>query len=237
MAGPGRIDRLSGVIYFALSLAGCGGGTPGPVLPTGAVPATGDAARAWFGPLQVSAPVLYRFRWSYRDLEGSAGGRGTARIVRGDSLRFDVVGPLGSGRGAAFVIGDSAEWAQPEEDVRKLVPNYPLLWAMLGIPRLPTGFDEVSRFEDGRLVAWRFVTGGDTVEVARMHGPPARLITDVRRAGGRLGRVETRFGPDGAPASARLIVPGTPARLDITYVSTSRPEGFPSDTWRRPDQP
>ncbi len=34
-------------------------------------------------------------------------GRGTARIVPPDSLRFDYAGPLGFGSGAAVVIGDS----------------------------------------------------------------------------------------------------------------------------------
>lgn len=237
MTGRGCIDRLSGVIYLALFAGGCGGGTPGPVVPVGAVPATPAQAEAWFQSFEEAGPVLHRFRWSYQDLSGSAGGRGTARITAGDSLRFDVVGPLGSGRGAAFIVGDTAEWAEPEDEVRKLVPNYPLLWAMLGVPRLPAAFDEVSRFEDAKLVGWRFVEGTDTVEVARLNGPPVRLIADVRQADGRLGRVEMRFGPDGVPVSARLIVPGTPARLDITYVSTSRTEGFPPDTWRRPEQP
>ena len=43
-----------------------------------------------------------------------------ARLALPDSVRFDVVGPLGSGRAAAFVIGDSSIWADPEEDVKKL---------------------------------------------------------------------------------------------------------------------
>ena len=64
----------------------------------------------------------------------------------GDSLRFDFAGPLGAGRGAAFVVGDSLQWVQGEEGLQKLVPSYPLLWAIMGLPRLPA-FTEVTRVQ------------------------------------------------------------------------------------------
>jgi hypothetical protein len=123
---------------------------------------------------------------------------------------------------------------QGEEDLKKLVPNYPLLWAILGMPRLPASFDEVTRFQDTTIVAWRFVSGSDTTEYARIAGPQPKLVADVRRADGRLGRVETLFGPDGMPKSSRLTVAHVPARLDITYVSSSRPNGYPPETWAHP---
>lgn len=179
-------------------------------------------------------PVIHRFRWQFRDPVGSAGGPGSARITPGDSLRFDVAGPFGSGRGAAFVIGDSARWAQPEEDVRKLVPNYPLLWAMLGIVRLPVMVEDVRRFEDARMTAWRFVSGPDTTEYAWIRDEEPRLIADVRHAGERIGRVETRFDAAGRLKSSRLDVPSAPARLDIRYVSSEKTDGFPPETWAPP---
>lgn len=234
-APSGRFDRHFRAAYLALALAACGGGVPGPVVPVGAVPATRAEAEAWVARTRAAEPVLIRFRWLFRDRDGSAGGRGSARITPGDSLRFDVVGPLGSGRGAAFVIGDSAAWAQPEEDISKLVPNYPLLWAMLGIARLPAGEGTVSRFQDARLTAYRFVHGTDTVEYAILTGSDRRLVADVRRADGRLGRVETVFGSDGVLKSSRLEVPGAPARLDITYGSTASSPPFPPDTWVPPE--
>jgi hypothetical protein len=148
-----------------------------------------------------------------------------------------MAGPLGTGRGAAFVIGDSQQWAEPEEEVRKVAPNYSLLWAMLGIPRAPDRFDQVTKVEAENLVAWRFVAGGDTVEIARMSGPPARLLADVRQSGERLGRVETQFTAEGGLKSARLDIPGVEARLQINYYETSRPaRGFPPDTWRAPER-
>jgi hypothetical protein len=231
---PGYIDRLLAISYLGLGgLMGCGG-MPGSVLPAPGVPATVDDAVAWVGALPAQSQVIHRFRWLFRDQEQSAGGRGSARIAVADSLRFDVSGPLGSGRGAAFVIGDSAQWAEPEEDVRKLVPNYPLLWAMLGVARIPRGHPEVSRYGDARLVAWRFVAGADTVEFARVIGPPLKLVADVREGGQRVGRVETVFAEDGTPKSSRLDMPRAPARLDITYVSSTRTSAFPPDTWVRP---
>jgi hypothetical protein len=223
------------LVYLALSCAACGGGMPGTVIPVGARPATLDEAREWFAGARTGGAVLYRFRWQYRDLAEAVGGRGSARITS-DSLRFDVAGTLGSFRGAAVVVGDTSRWAEPEEEVARFVPSYPLLWAMLGVARMPAVTGEITRAEDDRMVAWRFVDGSDTVEYARLSGPPVRLIADVRRHDGRLGRVETVFGPSGIPRSARLVVPGPPARLDITYVSTESIPGFPADIWARPDQ-
>jgi hypothetical protein len=186
--------------------------------------------------LQAGAPVLHRFKWQYRDRDQAAGGRGSARIAGRDSLRLDLIGPLGAGRGAAFVIGAEQQWAEPEEEVRKIAPDYQLLWAMLGIPRLPDSIDAVTRFEGPGLVAWRIVRGADTVEFARQTGGEGRFMADVRQAGVRVGRVQTTYNVDGALKSSRLDVPRGPARLDLNYYATSRPAGFPADTWHPPDR-
>jgi hypothetical protein len=229
------IDRLALVTYLGLTAA-CGGGSLAPVMPAGGTPATSEQAEAWISQFQPGAPVLHRFRWQYRDRNEAGGGRGSARITPGDSLRLDMIGPLGAGRGAAFVIGDAEQWAEPEEEVRKVAPSFPLLWAMLGVPRAPGSFDQVRRFEGGGLVAWQFVRGADTVEMARIDGSPVRLVVDVREAGARVGRVETAFNPDGAPRTSRLDVPSAQARVQINYYETSHPASFPPDTWRPPER-
>lgn len=228
-----RVDRLGGAAYLALGVIGCGG-APGSVVPVGAQPATAEEAGVWVAGTRVAEPTLHRFRFRFRDANSSAGGRGTARITPGDSLRFDVIGPLGAGRAAAFIVGDSTQWAQPEEDVRKLAPNFPLLWAMFGIAQLPADPGAVFRFEDERVTAWRFVAGADTLEYAWVRGPEPRLIADVRGADGRLGRVETVLQADGTLKSSRLDVVRPPARLSLTYGSTAQPADFPPDTWSRP---
>jgi hypothetical protein len=230
-----KIDRVTCLAYLATAL-GCGGGPPALVIPAGGVPASSAQVRAWADSLQAGAPVLHRFKWQYRDRDQAAGGRGSARIAGQDSLRLDMIGPLGAGRGGAFVIGAVEQWAEPAEEVRKVAPNYQLLWAMLGTPRLPETFDEVTRFEAPGLVAWRLVRGADTVEFARQTGSDARFMADVREAGVRLGRVQTTYNVDGSLKSSRLDVPRGPARLDLSYYATTRPAGFPADTWHPPDR-
>ena len=230
-----KIDRLGVVVYLAGAL-GCSGGPPPLVLPAGGRPATSAEVRAWSDSLQAGAPVLHRFKWQYRDRDQAAGGRGSARIAGRDSLRLDMIGPLGAGRGAAFVIGAEEQWAEPEEEVRKIAPDYQLLWAMLGVPRLPETFDEVTRYEGPGLVAWRIVRGVDTVEFARQAGTDVRFMADVRQAGVRVGRVQTTYNADGSLKSSRLDVPRGPARLDLNYYATSRPASFPADTWHPPDR-
>ncbi|MGH2668527.1 MAG: hypothetical protein ACRDH5_05295, partial [bacterium] len=96
-----------------------------------------DAAVAWARATLPARRIAIRFRFKYQDSERRWGGRGQARIAPPDSLRFDYVGPLGLGAGAAVVVGDSAVWADPERNFRSLVPALRLLWAGLGIVRPP----------------------------------------------------------------------------------------------------
>ncbi|MGH7562760.1 MAG: hypothetical protein ACRENB_17275 [Gemmatimonadales bacterium] len=224
-----------------LALAGfasCGGGGLAPLpVPTGLVPDTESAAAAWADSTRPPDSRDIRFQFQFQDERASAGGRGRARLALPDSLRFDVRGPLGSGRASAFVAGDTAIWADPEEDVKKLVPNYPLFWAMLGIARPPEPGSDVRRFADGTVTAWQFVTGGDTLEYVRLAGPPARFLAEVRQNGRRIGRVETTMGPDGLPTRSRLTVPSGPARLDLNFYQNEKAAAFAPDTWARPAPP
>lgn len=206
-------------------------------MPVALAPATTDEALRWAASTRPTENREIRFRLSFQDEQGSAGGRGRARLALPDSIRFDVVGPLGSGRASAFVAGDTAIWAEPEEDVRKLVPNYPLFWAMLGIAQAPRPGSSVRKVADGIITAWQYASAGDTVEYIRESGPEGRLIAEVREKGKRIGRVETRFGPDGMPVSSRLVVTERPARLDLKFIQNQKATSFAPDTWTRPAPP
>ncbi len=223
------------VSAFGLGLSACGGGGAITVpRPVGLVLGSRDSALAWAqGTLPTEGREI-RFRWQFRDDQGAAGGRGRVRFAYPDSARLDVQGPLGSGRAAAFVNGDTALWAQPESDVKRLVPSYPLFWALLGVARAPAGEAQVRHFAGPALTAWQYHDGPDTVDYVQTAGPSPRLIAEVRQAGTKVGTVETTFGPDGRPQTARLIVPGVPARLDITFTSNQKALNFASDTWNPP---
>jgi hypothetical protein len=221
----------------AIVLVACGGSLAPLPIPAGLAPATVEEATAWAAATRPAENREIRLRFSFQDEQGSAAGRGRARLALPDSIRFDVVGPLGSGRASAFVIGDTAIWADPEEDVRKLVPNYPLFWAMLGIARSPAPGSTVRKVADGIITAWQFVSGGDTVEYVREAGTAGRLIAEVRQNGRRIGRVETKFGPDGLPSSSRLVVTQRPAKLDLTFLQNQKAAAFAPDTWTRPVPP
>ncbi len=215
-------------------LAACGGGSAR-VAPAGLLPVSESQVREWAAATAPPGNQEIRFRFVFTDKRSAtAKGQGSASIAGGDSLRFDFRGPLGAGRGAAVVVGDSARWVQPQDQVEKLVPSYPLLWAMLGRARPPAGAAEYRGLDDERITAWRYVSGGDTVDYVRTKTGTIQLRAEVRQAGRRIGLVTTTFGPDGAVVKSRLDVPGGPARLDLSFTRLTRPGSFPADLWDAP---
>jgi len=227
--------RLLPSVLLPLATACAGGGLPPLPLPTGMAPATLAEATRWADSTRPADNRDLRFRWKFQDQHGGAvGGRGRARLALPDSLRFDAQGALGIGRVAAFVSGDSAIWADPEKDMQKLVPNYPLFWAMLGIARPPGSGASVRHFADGTITAWQFALGQDTVEYVIERSPKPRLIAEVRQGGSRLGRVETKIGPDGLPLGSKLIVVHPPSKLELTFYQNAKARPFAPETWARP---
>jgi hypothetical protein len=223
------VDPRIAVVYLALAVGACRG-APGPLVPVAAQPVSGGQIASWVSATVPSDHRLHRFKWLFRDERSSAGGRGSARIAPPDSLRFDAAGPFGSGAASAVVLGDRPLWVEPPDAVRKLVPNYPLLWAMFGVARMPDHDAALRGLADGAITAWQYAGPADTISYLRTAGKPSRLVTEVRHAGEMVGRAETTIGPDGAPLSSRLTVPSVPARLDLTFLSTTRAD-FAPDIW------
>jgi hypothetical protein len=226
-------------LLVPLFAAGCGGLRLSPLpIPTGMAPATLAEAARWADSTRPAENRDLRFRWKFQDqYDATFAGRGRVRLALPDSVRFDAAGSLGIGRVAAFVAGDTAIWAEPEKDMQKLVPNYQLFWAMLGVARVPAEADAVRRVAAGTLTAWQFSLGQDTVEYVRDQGAMPRLIAEVRQGGKRLARVETKFGPDGLPASSRLIVVRPTSKLELTFYQNVAARPFAPDTWIRPAPP
>jgi len=231
MAQRFRLYRFGSVAYLASVVAGCAS-APGPLVPVAAAPVSRQQVTTWVRETEPADPRLLRFKWLFRDERSSAGGRGSARIAPPDSLRFDVAGPFGSNPAAAVVVGDSAVWVEPEDAIKKLVPNYPLMWALLGVARLPDSAAALRGVATGTTTVWQYALGPDTVEYVRTQGGSGRLVTEVRQAGKVVGRAETQLAADGTPQTARLIVPSVPARLDLTFLSSARSAPFAPDTWQ-----
>jgi hypothetical protein len=223
------LDRPLLLAYLGLAGAACRS-APGPVLPAAAQPVSREQVAKWVGSTLPSDSRLHRFKWLFVDERASAGGRGGARVAPPDSLRFDVAGPFGSGAASAVVIGDRAVWTEPPDAIAKLVPNYPLMWAMFGVARMPPEGVELRGLSQDSITAWQYAGATDTVEYARMAGDPVRFVAVVRQAGKLIGRAETTLQPDGVPIKARLTVPSAPAKLDLTFLSTTRAT-FAADIW------
>lgn len=201
--------------------------------PVGAVPVERSAVLGWVDSTAPRASMLHRFKFSYKNERSNAGGRGSLRIAAPDSLRLDVAGPLGAGRAAGVVIADSALWVDPDKSLDDLVPNYPLLWAMVGVARPPGAESQLRGVTEPTRTFVQYVDGADTINYLRESGSSPRFLAEVRHAGKIVGRVETRLDAAGQPASSRLTVPSQPAQLDLTFYQHTSSHAFPPDTWHR----
>jgi hypothetical protein len=223
------VDRRVLVAYLALALAGCRS-APGALVPVAAAPVSREQVARWVEATVPPEQRLHRFKWLFQDERSSAGGRGSARIAPPDSMRFDVAGPFGSGAAAAAVIGEQPLWAEPPDAVKKLVPNYPLMWAMFGIARAPAEGEQLRGLSHGDVTAWQYAGATDTVSYVRTSGKRGKLVTEVRHASEMVGRAETMLDSAGAPLTARLVVPSVPAKLNLTFLSTTRAD-FAPEIW------
>lgn len=229
------LDRRLAPVYLALT-AGCSTGVSKvSLLPAEATPLGAADVEDLVKPTQATEHRLHQFKWKFRDEKGDVAGRGSVRIAPPDTIRFDAFGPLGTGKVAAMAVGDQQVWVAPEKELRKLVPNYQLLWAMFGIVRAPASGTAVRGARDAQRAVWQYANGADTVEYERRFGEKNGLITVVREGGEVVGRAETTLDANGRPIAARLDVPSGPARLNLTFTQSKTPGPFKPDTWSPPE--
>ena len=229
-----RLDRAVVVSYLGLGVTACAPKAPVLIPPT-AAPATEADVAAWVAETVPTGSVLYRFKWLFEEERRSTGGRGSARIASPDSLRFDAAGPLGAGKIQAVVVADSAIWVEPQKSLQDLVPNYPLLWAMLGVARPPEAGASLRGATETDRVAWEYAIGPDTVQYLRTQGKSRTLYARVRHAGKTVGYSETTLSEDGRPTKAKLTVPSGPAKLTLTFYASVPSAAFPPGTWLPPN--
>jgi len=227
-----RLDHLTRVPYLLL-VAACA--SPTPISAPEQLPAVGPLEAAqWAAVTAPDGHRVRRFRWLFNDGQASVGGQGSARTAGPDSMRFDIAGPWGIGGAAAMVVGDQARWVQPPDIIARLIPSYPLMWAMFGVIRPPPPGARIrgTHGEGGLLLEW--ASGVDTVRYSRRTASPGTLRAEWQRSGVTMGTVETRLDADGAPVSSRLTVPSVPARLDLTIVADSIALAFAPSVWTPP---
>jgi hypothetical protein len=188
-----------------------------------------DAAMAALRPTK---HATLRFSWTLNQDEGK--GKGQVGIAPRDSLWLGYAGPMGSHSGSAFVLGDTAVWAEPKEDVEKLVPSYDLLWGLVGVARPPRAGWKVESHRDAVSSVWRYSRGADTTEYVYWKSDGIEsLRTTVTLDGKRIGRALVMFDAAHHPAKSRLDAYAGPARLDLAFYQGT-PLLFDRDMWLAP---
>jgi hypothetical protein len=226
------MQRLIPVAVIA-SLTACATAFPGARMPQGLTPAQPADLATGLASTRPAGHVVLRFRW-HLIADGGSGGRGSVLVAPPDSLRLDFRVSLGLSSGAAAVVGDSALWAEPSDEVQKFVASYPLLWAMVGVARPPQPGWTVESYRDAGRTAWRYSRGNDRVEyILHQHGGSI-LDAKVRTDGHMVGHVITVFDAAGHLLRSRLDVLTTQARLDITFDKDPKQVPFNGESWLAP---
>ena len=234
MNGLRLLDRLPAGSYIAACfvLAACYG-RPAPLIPEPVAAVSRDSILAWSRGSGPSRPTALRFRWRYHDDRRSGGGRGTVRIAPPDSVRVDWATSLNIRTGAAVVVGDSLQWADPKEDYPSSVtPAVQVVWTVLGVVRPPGAAATVFGIGDSVRVLWRYAEERDTVDFRRGLVAPRTLEAEWRRDGKVMARGRTVLGPGGLPESARIDVPKGSARFELTFVAVDSAATFAPALWR-----
>lgn len=234
MTGRRLLDRLGGGSYIAacLVLAACYG-RPVPLVPEPLAPLSRDSVTAWSRASGPTRPTALRFRWRYRDDRRSGGGRGTARVAPPDSVRVDWATSLNIRTGAAVVLGDSLQWADPKEDFPSSVaPAVQLAWTALGVVRPPGAAATVFGGRDSLRAVWRYAQQHDTLDFRQGADVPRTLEVEWRRDGRVMARGRTVLGPDGLPQTVRIDVPRRSARFELTFVAVDSAASFAPALWR-----
>ncbi len=169
------------------------------------------------------APVHQRivFRWTFAEAEFTVRGEGVARIAPPDSARLDFFVQGGYGGGRATMIGE--ELIAPNvEQVRRMLPPPPMLWAALGRLTIPSAADTTVRV-DGDVL--RADIGRDPVWRVSFRGTDLTAVELIR--GGRVEQRVTREGSEVRYQHTRAR-----RRLDLTIVSMDTVPAFDAEIWR-----
>lgn len=230
------LDHPRDFAYYALgccmiaALGGCGPRLAS-IAPVGLAPIERSVVAEWQAAFVPPGPRRYDLRWRFLTPKGSTAGRAAIRVAPPDSLRFDYRGPFGRA-GAAVLVGDSVIWAEPEKDVRALIPLAPLFWAALGMP-LAAPEESVLWGLDGQdRRAWREILSPDTIDVVHVRIAEARLLTQLRR-GGIAAATDVRFA-DGIAIQGEMRFPPDGVAFVFTIEGVDTTVAFDAATWRRP---
>jgi hypothetical protein len=238
MRQPFSLDPPRRGSYYALIVLGVLSGACVPPLksiaPTDLRPVAPDTVARWTAEFQPAVRLAYELRWRFENQNGRAGGRATVRFAPPDTLRFDYRGPFGKS-GSALLVGQEAQWAEPEGDFRNLIPVAPILWAALGIAVPASGGSELLGSASPTRRAWRYVDGDEAIDFIYQWAPEPRLLAELRRADEIVGVADvTLAARSRTPAEAVMRFPGDRSRFSFTVQGVDTVASFPPDTWRRP---
>lgn len=180
----------------------------------------------WQRPFLPTESRRYDIRpWQFRNERGSAAGRATVVILPPDSLHFDYRGPFRRS-GSAALVGDSALWVEPEDELGALVGVAPLFWASLGIPPAPSAGTDVVAVQRANLRAWQYVQDGDTITVIVRESPRASILGEIRREGRTVTLSEATLDPEtGFVQHATIEYPQDVARFEFEVQSVEEGVG------------
>ena len=223
------------LLAASLLVAGCVAAIPNPTVPVGLRPIASTDVAHWARATAPTAPFRITFTWRGRLNDDMHGGKGTLIYSPADSLQLHTQFSLGIGPNYdAAIVGDSALWAEPKEEVEKLVPSYHLLWAMIAIARPPGAGWTTESHQDAKVTSVRYTHGSDTVDYVTVHTGQQRLETRVVIGGRPLGQVWAYFDQFRNVTNTRLQLLTSPVLLELVFAKKAPQRATDRDGWTAP---
>lgn len=233
------LDRLPGWAYYAgvscilAVLAGCGA-RPEPLAPERLPGIDRATVQEWVNEFAPKKALRYDLNWIYQTQRGRVRGRAAVRLAPPDSIRFDYRGPFGRS-GAAVLVGDSVLWAQPEDDVKRLIPVARLFWAALGVARSPPPGAMLAGGTVNNTRVWQYVAGGERVTYVASRGEPRKLRLEMSLWDEVVGSVDVRLQDNSnLPSMATIVFPRTATLVVITVEQIEPLSEIDPEIWREP---
>lgn len=236
MTGPtlrGPVFAMGLMVALSPGVFGCAAARAG-APPGEPVADPGELVRSLQRSTRPTSPQQVTFAWTLDEAGSRVRGRGVVRYEAPERLRLDLFGPRGESYLSAALVGE--EFRMPPAAAQGVaLPSPSLLWAALGVFRVPPGAELTSATAGATESALRYELGDrQRLEFRAASVGDELLLTRVERAGptGVVETLQLEREPSGRLSRTRYRDLSAYRDLIFEIEEARDVSSFPAEIWR-----